>query len=166
MIKEDEVTGVWLLRDNKHQVTTPSRKKDDTDSTATVTTAAFTSVCESEWDSYTTEGLAETTTLNDQIHVFGKRRYVKPARKWKTPTSQVCKEKEQSKPDTAGNVQAQTIKGIFMFGGAARTVTETKCSLPALQELPSHQEFVGNQVLKHHEKVRSLVQIWKIQGRY
>ena len=67
MIKEDEVTGVWLLRDNKHQVTTPSRKKDDTDSTATVTTAAFTSVCESEWDDITTEGLAETTILNDQI---------------------------------------------------------------------------------------------------
>ena len=48
MIKEDEVTGAWLFRDNKHQVTTPSRKEDDTDSTATVTTAAFTSVCQSE----------------------------------------------------------------------------------------------------------------------
>ena len=33
-----------------------------------------------------------------------------------------------------------------MFGSAARKVTETKSSLPALQELPSHQELAGNQV--------------------
>ena len=33
-----------------------------------------------------------------------------------------------------------------MFGSAARIVTETQSSLPALQELPSHQELVGNQV--------------------
>ena len=74
MIKEHKVTGVCLLKDYKHQVTTPSRKEDDIDSTATVTTTAVTSVCESEWNSYITEGLAETTTLNDQIYVFGRRR--------------------------------------------------------------------------------------------
>ena len=34
----------------KNQVTTTAEKEDDTDSTATVATAAFTSVCESEWD--------------------------------------------------------------------------------------------------------------------
>ena len=73
MIKEHEVTGVGFLRDNKHKVTTRSRKDDDTNSTATVTTTAVTSVCESEWNNYITEGLAETTTLNDQIYVFGKR---------------------------------------------------------------------------------------------
>ena len=33
-----------------------------------------------------------------------------------------------------------------MFGSAARKATETKSSLPALQELPSHQELAGNQV--------------------
>ena len=33
-----------------------------------------------------------------------------------------------------------------MFGSAAQAVTELKCSLPALQELPSHQGFVENQV--------------------
>ena len=33
-----------------------------------------------------------------------------------------------------------------MFGSAAREVTETKSSLPVLQELPSHQELAGNQV--------------------
>ena len=33
-----------------------------------------------------------------------------------------------------------------MFGNTVRTVTETKCSLPAMQELPSHQEFIENQV--------------------
>ena len=53
--------------------------------------------------------------------------------------------KKQSKLDTAGNVHAQTMKGVFMVGSAARIVTETKSSLPALQELPSHQEPVGNQ---------------------
>ena len=42
--------------------------------------------------------------------------------------------------------QARTIKGIFMSGSAARKVTETESSLPALQELPRHQEPVGNQV--------------------
>ena len=33
-----------------------------------------------------------------------------------------------------------------MFGSSARKVTKTKSSLPALQELPSHQELAGNQV--------------------
>ena len=69
MIKEHEVTGVCLLKDNKHQVTNPSKKEDGTDSTATVTTAAVTSDCESEWNDYITERLAETTTLNDQIYL-------------------------------------------------------------------------------------------------
>ena len=32
MIKEHEITGMWLLRDGKHQVTTSARKEDDTDS--------------------------------------------------------------------------------------------------------------------------------------
>ena len=32
MIKEHEITGVWLLRDGKHQVPTSARKEDDTDS--------------------------------------------------------------------------------------------------------------------------------------
>ena len=39
----------------KNQVTTTSEKEDVTDSTATVTTAAFTSGCESEWDDDNTE---------------------------------------------------------------------------------------------------------------
>ena len=56
-----------MLKDNKHQVTAPSRKEVDTDSTATMTTTAVTSVCESEWNNYITEGLAETTTLNGQL---------------------------------------------------------------------------------------------------
>ena len=32
MIKEHEITGVWMLRDGNHQVTTSARKEDDTDS--------------------------------------------------------------------------------------------------------------------------------------
>ena len=70
----------------KNQVTTAAEKEDDADSTATVTTTAFTSVCESEYDNDITEGLAETTALNNQIYVFGKRQWVKPACKWRTPT--------------------------------------------------------------------------------
>ena len=46
----------------KNQVTTTADKEDDTDSTATVTTAAFTSVCGPEWDDDNIEGLAEPTT--------------------------------------------------------------------------------------------------------
>ena len=70
-------------KDNrKNQVTTTADNEDNTDSTATVTTAAFTSVCGSEWGDNTIEGLAEPSTLNNQIYVFGKRRWVKPPRKW------------------------------------------------------------------------------------
>ena len=59
----------------KHQGTSTADMEDDTDSTATVTTAAFTSGCESEWDDDITERLAGTATLNNQIwYVFGKRR--------------------------------------------------------------------------------------------
>ena len=58
--------------EKKNQGTNTAEKEDATDSTATETTAAFTLVCESKWGDYTTEGLAETTTLNDQIYVFGK----------------------------------------------------------------------------------------------
>ena len=89
----------------KNQVTATAEKEDDTDSTATVATVAFTSICESEWDDDITEQLAGTTTLNNQIYIFGKRRQVKPARKWGTPTSQVCmqRRKKQSKFDTTGN---------------------------------------------------------------
>ena len=55
---------------NKNQGKNTAEKEDD--AAATKTTAAFTSVCESEWDDYTTEGLAETTTLNGQAYIFGK----------------------------------------------------------------------------------------------
>ena len=83
---------------NRKQGTSTAKKEDDTDSTATETTADFSSVCESKWDDYTTEGLVETTTLNDQTYVsLWKRRCVKPAREWRISTSQVYTEEEQSK---------------------------------------------------------------------
>ena len=118
-----------------------------------MTTATFASGCGSEWDDDIIEGLAEPTTLNDQIYVFGKRRWVKPSRKWRKSTSQVHKEEKQSKLDIAGNAQARTINGVFMFGSAARKVTETKSSLPALQEFPSHQELVRNQIKPRKSQV-------------
>ena len=77
---------------------------------------------------------------------LGKRRWMKLARKWRTPTFQELKEEKQSKPDTAGSAQTQKMKGVFVFGSAARSVTETDSSLPAPQELPSHQVSAGYQV--------------------
>ena len=71
---------------------------------------------------------------------------MKPGHKWRTPNSQVCTEEKQFKLNIAGNVQARTINSVFMLGSAAHKVTETKSSLPVLQELPSHQELVGNQI--------------------
>ena len=88
----------------------------------------------------------ESTALNDQIYVFGKRRWVKPNRKWRTLTSRVCNGEKQPKPDTADDAQAQKINRIFMFGSAAREMTKNKSSLPALQELSSPQDLAENQL--------------------
>ena len=75
------------------------------------------------------------------------RRWVKPSRKWRTPTTQVRKvEQTSSKPNTAGHVQAWTIKDIFIFGSATQEMTKSKSSLPTLQDLPSHQEAPGAHV--------------------
>ena len=56
----------------ENQVTTTAEQEDNTDAKVTMTTEAFTSICESEWGDDIAEGLAETTTLNNQIYVFGK----------------------------------------------------------------------------------------------
>ena len=69
----------------KYQVTTLAGKEDDTNSTAIVTTATFTSCCESEWDEYNCYAMIEPRTLNDHTYGFGRRRWVKPVRKWRTP---------------------------------------------------------------------------------
>ena len=52
--------------------------------------------------------------------------------------------RKKSKPDIAGDTQARTISGVFMFGSAAKEVTKNKSSLPALQELPNPQKLVKN----------------------
>ena len=70
-----------------------------------------------------------------------KRKIVKPAMKWKAPTNKLKEFKF-----SADTNQSKPPEGVFMFGSAARKVTETKSSLPTLQEFPSHQEPVGNQV--------------------
>ena len=67
-----------------------------------------------EWDEYITENLTETTTANDQIYVFGERRCVKPACKWRTPTSRARKEKEQPKADKTNNAQARTVNSQYI----------------------------------------------------
>ena len=81
--------------------------------------------------------------MNDQIYVFGKKATGETVLQVEKPTSQFCKEEKQFKLDIASNVQARAINGVFMFGSATRKVTETKSSLPSLQELPSHQELAG-----------------------
>ena len=103
--KEDDTDSTATMTTVIFAPTTITAEKEDgTDSTATVITAAFTSVCGSKWDNGIIERLAEITTVNDHIYVFGKRRWVKPSRKWKTSTSQVCKKEKQSKLDIAGNI--------------------------------------------------------------
>ena len=52
---------------SRRQKKEPSNNYDDTDSTATVTTAAFTSVRELEWDDDIAERLAGTITLNNSM---------------------------------------------------------------------------------------------------
>ena len=121
-----------------------AEKEDDTDSTATITTTTATSVTGSEGDDYITEELTGTTAPHEQIYVFGKRRCVKPSYKWREPEHQASRGEEQSKLDMANKANAETINDVFVFGSAARKVTETKSSLPALKELPSHQELIIN----------------------
>ena len=75
---------------------------------------------------------------------FGRKRLVKPARKWKTPTPQVDKQKQSSvKPNTAGHSQNRTTQGIFIFGSLKQGATKTKSSLPAVQDSPGHQDAPG-----------------------
>ena len=47
---------------------------------------------------------------------------------------------------SADTNQSDPPEGIFMFGSVAQKLAETKSSLPTLQEFPSRQEPVGNQV--------------------
>ena len=70
-----------------------------------------------------------------------KRKIAKAARKWKAPTN-----KPKDFKFSANTNQSKPPEGVFIFGSAARIVTETKNSLPTLQELPSHQEPVENHV--------------------
>ena len=81
---DHENIGKTITNMKKDQVTTLVRKEDNTESTATKTTATFTSSCESEWDEYTSD-LMMKPTLSDHIYVFGRRRWVKPAHKRRTP---------------------------------------------------------------------------------
>ena len=61
--------------------------------------------------------------------------------KWKVPTN-----KPKEFKSSANTNQSKPPEGVFVFGSSTRKVTETKSSLPILQELPTHQEPVGNQV--------------------
>ena len=68
-----------------------------------------------------------------------KRKVAKAVMKWKAPTN-----KPKEFKFSANTNQRKPLEGVFMFGGEAQIVTETRNSLPTLQELPSHQEPVGN----------------------
>ena len=75
----------------KNQGTLTAKKEDDTESTANKTMATVTSSYESEWDEYTVDGMMEPSILSNHAYGFGRRRWVKPARKRRTPAPQVCK---------------------------------------------------------------------------
>ena len=111
------------------------------------------------------EGLAETTTLNVQTYVFGKRWWVKPACKWRTPTPQVCRE-EQSSPtlETAGHSQTRTIHGVFICSVAKHEKWQDN-KLTACTARIAKSPGTCWKLSKKHQESRSLVQIWKIQGR-
>ena len=70
----------------ENKVTTLAGRKDGTNSTATRTTATLISCHESEWDDFISDEVMESR------YGFGKKRLVKPACKWKTPTPQVDKQ--------------------------------------------------------------------------
>ena len=72
--KEDATDSTAATTTTTYAPTTiQAEKEDDIDYTVTTTTAAATSVFGSEWEHYVTEGLAETTTLDEKIYIFGER---------------------------------------------------------------------------------------------
>ena len=54
--------------------TATAEEEDNTDSIDTVPTAAATSFCALEWDDDIMVALENSTALNEQIYVFGRRR--------------------------------------------------------------------------------------------
>ena len=145
---EDEENEADSAAINKITIAMPTstnaEKEDDADSTATTTTTAATSISGSEWEDHITEGLIKTPP-DKIIYVFGRRRRVKPARKWKIINSQEHKEEKQIKSNTVTCTQTRSMEGVFMFGNAARLVTRMTNSMPALQESSSHQEPIEQQ---------------------
>ena len=143
---DHENIGKTISNMKKNQITTLAGKEDNRESTATKTTAPFTSSCDSEWHDYMSDLMIEPT-LNNHTYGFGRRIWAKPAGKWRTPAPKVCK-KGQSlfKLNTSGHFQARTTQGVFMFGSTAQGVTKIKRSLPAVQKLPGHQKVSEVQV--------------------
>ena len=121
------------------EIPTPSNavKEDDADSTATTITTTATSTSGSEWEEYITEGVGKMQ-LEEITYVFGKRRWVKPARKWKSINNHGNKEK-QTMSFTSTCATTQSMEGVFMFGNAARSTTVIN-PMPALQELANYQK--------------------------
>ena len=77
-------------------ITSMAEKEDDTESTATVTTAAADLFSASEWDDDIIATVENCVTWNEKNYVFEKRRWVKPDRKWRTPTSRANDSKENT----------------------------------------------------------------------
>ena len=124
------------------QITTYSEKEDDTGSTATAPTVSDTATLGSEWEDHIMEDLTQTPQ-NQVNYVFGKRRRVKAASKWKTTKNYERQEGKQTQTIKATCTPIRPIKGVFMFGQAARSAT-TINSMPTLQE-SNHQEPVEKQ---------------------
>ena len=140
--------------------TVRTEKEDDTDSTATVATAAATLFSASEWDDDIMTTVESSATWNEQ-NVFGKRRWVKPDRKWKTPTPRANIKENHTKLDKIVDARSRKIDGVFMFGCAAKEMTKNLCSLTTLQELPSPQD-----VIEAREKNRREPKPWSEIGKF
>ena len=142
--------------------TVMAEKENDTDSTATVTTAAATLVSASEWDDDIVATLESSTTWNEQIYVLRKRRWVKPDRKWKTPTPRASSKENHTKIDKTVNAQSREIDGFFMFGCAAREMTKIRCFLMTLQELSTPRTLL--RLEKNQKGAKAMVKNWQIQS--
>ena len=139
-----------------------AEKENDTDSTATVTTAAATLVSTSEWDDDIVATLESSTTWNEQIYVLRKR-WVKPDRKCKTPTPRASSKENHTKLDKTVNAQPRKIDGFFMFGFAAREMTKSRCFLTTLQELSIPRTLL--RLEKNQKGAKAMVQNWQIQSK-
>ena len=101
----------------KNQVTTLAGKEDDTNSTATQTTATFTLCCESEWGDFTSDGVMESRTLRGTIPMILVKKIGETCRQVETPTPQVNTQSNlQSNPTQQFTLKIEKLKELLFLG--------------------------------------------------